>query len=249
MDAISYSYADKQAKRIKKFINNPDSNSGIVTVPKVIEAGDSVTVPAGRVAVLPNVQVDGTLNVEGDGEIFIPAGATLSKVVELEGNQTIPGVKTFSSSPIVPTPTTGTQVANKNYVDTKQSKAEVAYNVNSSSYVPNTLSSGAIIERGSNANGEYVKFADGTLICTRTVAIPFTGLSEQAVAYPATFINTKVYKTFDVYDYLDATGRDNAQNVYLGGTALGTEGKWNIRNQSSATFGLNCSLMAIGKWK
>tara|TARA_R110001606_G_scaffold390434_1_gene557381 strand:+ start:2544 stop:3938 length:1395 start_codon:yes stop_codon:yes gene_type:complete len=27
---------------------------------------------------------------------------------------------------------------------------------------------GAIIERGSNANGEYAKFADGTMICTRT---------------------------------------------------------------------------------
>ena len=37
--------------------------------------------------------------------------------VKLTGNQTIAGVKTFSSSPIVPTPTTGTQAANKDYVD------------------------------------------------------------------------------------------------------------------------------------
>lgn len=74
MDAISYSYADKQAKRINKFIENPDSNSGIVTVPKVIGAGESVTIPAGRMAVLPNVQVDGTLNIEG--EVFIPTGST-----------------------------------------------------------------------------------------------------------------------------------------------------------------------------
>ena len=80
MDAVSYSHSAKQAQRIEKFIKNPDSNSGIVTVPKVIGAGESVTVPAGRVAVLPNVQVDGTLNVEG--EVFIPSGATMSKVVE-----------------------------------------------------------------------------------------------------------------------------------------------------------------------
>lgn len=80
MDVISYSYADKQAKRIKKIINDPDSSSGIVTVPKVIGAGESVTVPAGRVAVLPNVQVDGTLNVQG--EVFIPSGATFG---DLEG--------------------------------------------------------------------------------------------------------------------------------------------------------------------
>jgi hypothetical protein len=55
------------------------------------------------------------LNVEG--EVFIPSGSSFSKVVETEGNQSIDGVKTFSSSPIVPTPTTGTQAVNKSYVD------------------------------------------------------------------------------------------------------------------------------------
>ena len=74
MDAVSYSHSAKQAQRIEKFIKNPDSSSGIVTVPKVIGAGENITIPAGRVAVLPNVQVDGTLNVEGD--VFIPSGAT-----------------------------------------------------------------------------------------------------------------------------------------------------------------------------
>ena len=43
----------------------------------------------------------------------------LNGYVATTGNQTIAGVKTFSSSPIVPTPTTGTQVANKEYVDSK----------------------------------------------------------------------------------------------------------------------------------
>lgn len=80
MDAISYSYADKQAKRIKKIINDPDSTSGVITVPKVIESTENVTIPSGRIAVLPNVQIDGTLNVQGD--VFIPSGTTMSKVVE-----------------------------------------------------------------------------------------------------------------------------------------------------------------------
>jgi hypothetical protein len=42
-------------------------------------------------------------------------------VVKKTGNiaETITWVKTFSSSPIVPTPTTATQVANKQYADTK----------------------------------------------------------------------------------------------------------------------------------
>lgn len=37
--------------------------------------------------------------------------------VKLSGNQTISGVKTFSASPVVPTPTTSGQAANKGYVD------------------------------------------------------------------------------------------------------------------------------------
>lgn len=44
-----------------------------------------------------------------------------NKAVVLTGDQTIAGIKTFSSSPIVPTPTTNTQAANKVYVDAKYS--------------------------------------------------------------------------------------------------------------------------------
>jgi hypothetical protein len=46
----------------------------------------------------------------------------LNTKVDTSTNQTVAGTKTFSSSPIVPTPTAGTQVANKEYVDTKVSK-------------------------------------------------------------------------------------------------------------------------------
>ena len=80
MDIISFNEAATCDGRIKKFIENPDSTSGIVTVPKVIASGETITIPAGRVAVLPNVQIDGVLNVEG--EVFIPSGSTLSTVVE-----------------------------------------------------------------------------------------------------------------------------------------------------------------------
>jgi hypothetical protein len=40
-----------------------------------------------------------------------------SAVVHNTGNETVAGIKTFSSSPIVPTPTTGTQAVNKTYAD------------------------------------------------------------------------------------------------------------------------------------
>ena len=75
MDIISFNEAATANSRIEICNANPDSSSGIVTVPKVIASGETVTIPAGRVAVLPNVQIDGVLNVEG--EVFIPSGATL----------------------------------------------------------------------------------------------------------------------------------------------------------------------------
>lgn len=43
--------------------------------------------------------------------------ATDSAVVHNTGNETVAGVKTFSASPVVPTPSSGTQAANKSYVD------------------------------------------------------------------------------------------------------------------------------------
>ena len=75
MDIISFNEASTANGRIESFIENPDSTSGVVTVPKVIASGETITIPAGRVAILPNVQIDGVLNVEG--EVFIPSGATL----------------------------------------------------------------------------------------------------------------------------------------------------------------------------
>lgn len=48
----------------------------------------------------------------------LDAKADSTATVNLTGAQTVAGVKTFSSSPIVPTPTTNTQAANKTYVDT-----------------------------------------------------------------------------------------------------------------------------------
>ncbi|WP_052182723.1 pyocin knob domain-containing protein [Rhizobium sp. YS-1r] len=54
------------------------------------------------------------------------------------------------------------------------------------------VSTGAIFERSSNANGEYVRFADGTQICTTLVTIKAegdatTGIKSVSWTYPAAF--------------------------------------------------------------
>ncbi len=56
---------------------------------------------------------DGTLKDTG----VVAAKADDSTVIHNSGNETAGGIKTFSASPIVPTPTIGTQAANKAYVD------------------------------------------------------------------------------------------------------------------------------------
>lgn len=75
MDIISFNEASTANERIRRVNANPDSDSGVVTVPKTIASGETITIPAGRVAVLPNVTVDGDLVIEAGGEVFVPAGA------------------------------------------------------------------------------------------------------------------------------------------------------------------------------
>ena len=97
MDIISFNESSTANGRIESFIKNPDSTSGIITVPKVIASGETITIPAGRVAVLPNVQVDGVLDIQGD--VFIPAGSSISQTVSNAYNYTLGGttLSTWSS--------------------------------------------------------------------------------------------------------------------------------------------------------
>lgn len=66
------------------------------------------------------VQLDLSFNTTTGVLSFTGSGVTVdldSRYVKLTGAQTIAGVKTFSSSPAVPTPTGSTDATNKSYVD------------------------------------------------------------------------------------------------------------------------------------
>ena len=62
-------------------------------------------------------QISGTLSDQTDLNNALNAKADDADVVKLTGAQSIDGVKTFTSSPIVPAPTTDLQAATKKYVD------------------------------------------------------------------------------------------------------------------------------------
>lgn len=75
------------------------------------------TVSAGQLqtnSVTNDAVADGTIT---ESQLDTALAAKVNGNVTLTGSQTIAGVKTYSSSPIVPTPATNAQVANKQYVD------------------------------------------------------------------------------------------------------------------------------------
>lgn len=78
--------------------------------------------------------------------------ALTSLFVTLTGNQTVEGVKTFSSSPVVPTPTTDMQAATKKYVD------DAVPDGDEFTYYPNDATPGG------GVSGIGIGSADGTTV-------------------------------------------------------------------------------------
>lgn len=120
-------------------------------------------------------------------------------------------------------------------------KNNVLGTVSQSAGVP----TGAVIERGSNANGEYVRFADGTQICT--IGSTFTQAAEVVWSYPASFVGTPTYLSASIdhppnprYYFVDTatTGGNISATIYR-----------SVRETRAAVadaFQVNC--VAIGRW-
>jgi len=104
-------------------------------------------------------------------------GSATQNFVDLSTTQAVAGVKTFSSSPIVPTPTTATQAANKSYVDTQVSSATSSglfYNVKGYSATgdgttDDTTAIQNAINAANTAGGGTVYFPKGTYLCNGLV--------------------------------------------------------------------------------
>lgn len=97
---------------------------------------------------------------------------------------------------------------------------------------------GAVIERGSNANGEYVRFADGTQICTRAL----TASSSAGVTwtFPAAFVAAPVVNGNAVATVLSAVCLDAAPSA----TAV----TLSVRDKADARRADVMHLMAVGRW-
>ncbi len=138
-------------------------------------------------------------------------------------------------------------------IDVGYKKANILGAVTQAAGVP----TGAIIERGKNANGEYVKFADGTLICIQT--IQFTSAINAliggkgsvygsggvpTVAMPASFIAIPVV-VIDVNTSVGFTG-------WTGGKYPATTSSWGplllLEAFERPSQSFTIQYMAIGRW-
>lgn len=98
------------------------------------------------------------------------------------------------------------------------------------------LPAGAIIERGINANGQYVRFADGTQICVNILASSAAG--QQSWTYPAAF-SANLYNLATV----DADGAYYANTTY-GSLSNMTFGAYTGASRVS----VGVLLLTIGRW-
>jgi hypothetical protein len=103
---------------------------------------------------------------------------------------------------------------------------------------------GAIIERGSNANGEFVKYADGTMICNmdKTESRSATGIKATSITLPATYLSITSY---DLIANARTTVPDNVSAVGFIRASSSTATMYINRTTTTST---GVAIVAIGRW-
>jgi len=101
-----------------------------------------------------------------------------------------------------------------------------------------------IVASGSNANGSYVKFGDGTMICYRNYNLDVTITTNQTVAMPATFIDSPSTKCA-----LIATSVSSTITLYKNLACMTSATSWVLNLSTAGSGTMAIRLSAIGRWK
>lgn len=124
-------------------------------------------------------------------------------------------------------------------INDRYGKDNILGTVSQSSGVP----TGAIIERGSNANGEYAKFADGTLLMKRTAAVNTTISSPQTFNFPAAFVGDRPAVSLSAGG--SAPGRDFMRDYSL----ISVSSAWQLEIYTTRTIeSIDTMFFAYGRW-
>lgn len=134
------------------------------------------------------------------------------------------------------------------FIGTAYKRSNILGTVSQSSGVP----TGAIIERGSNSNGGYVKLADGTMICHINILYSDMDVTEAhgvlysspevTVTFPAQFSTT-----LDMADSSTPSGSDVVSCIRQG-TYKGDQMNIRVLSASSAVQTLRVTLLVTGRW-
>lgn len=128
-----------------------------------------------------------------------------------------------------------------NFIATAFNRANILGTVGQASGVP----TGAIIQRGSNANGEYVRYADGTQICWTASAfiVPPTGNSSVTWTFPIAFASRPGFISLVPDIGVGSDARNYAaQSQY---SAIGAS---NCKFVTYMATAVGCAAFAIGRW-
>lgn len=112
----------------------------------------------------------------------------------------------------------------------------------------------SIVESGSNANGDYIKYSDGTMICTKKVS--FVGL-QFTIAWGNVYETPPVELGDYAQEFVDiplmfitaATSSAVAEGVGNTKTSFGKIVFYRPIRTDYADYRYNFYLMAIGKWR
>jgi hypothetical protein len=103
-----------------------------------------------------------------------------------------------------------------------------------------SVAGAAIIERESNANGEFVKYADGTMICLRYFET--SAANPIAWTFPAVFVATP---TIQVTAQGSAAGNARFANYSSPSASTVNLNRWTDTGTASGVF---FSAIALGRW-
>jgi hypothetical protein len=108
---------------------------------------------------------------------------------------------------------------------------------------------GAIIEKGSNANGSYVRFADGTQICWRAVALGTTSNGTGSL-FSTNTVSGSWAANFSAAPTIVTSAKDSqGALVWSTNAAASTTGFTLLQGISVVnTASANADLVAVGRW-
>ncbi|WP_256577298.1 hypothetical protein [Pseudomonas sp. Irchel s3f19] len=130
-------------------------------------------------------------------------------------------------------------------------KSNVLGTVSQTAGVP----TGALLQKGSNSNGDFIRFADGTQVCWGVITLPKQALSSQATAratMPAAFVSSpkvlaSALTSVGVSGNQSAIGEQAYNGVWWSATTtlVGAD-SWSYRQ--ATTSDMQYQYFAIGRW-